>query len=289
MIPSGSVICNPSVPRSQPTLTVPTTHYLLPPFCTLGPAEMMTIHALMDSASAISPGGAHIVEAAQALCSELSAGRDESHNYEHSAAVATLAASLYVDDVRREDPSSSPEDTLRYDIMTVAYLHDVADHKYDADGTAAKRLRLFLQEHYGEQWQSVYDCIGAISFSKERASGYGKLTCDIAPYWVGVRNYVSDADKLEALGTNGARRCALYGQKYVIDKEGSCTNSQMVAHLNQHVIDKLAFLYRYMRTQSGIKLAIEATEELTKEVARINLNLMKGVPLWCRDSDGDLN
>ena len=53
--------------------------------------------------------------------------------------------------------------------------------------------------------------MGAISFSKENKQGMRHYSDSLGPNWTLVRDVVSDADKLEAIGESGLVRCWEFG------------------------------------------------------------------------------
>ncbi len=213
-----------------------------------------------------------LVQDAYLLCKDASVGRDESHNYSHSLSVVKNA----LDILAREEAVYSTDD-----VKVVAILHDVADYKYDKTGYWKQRIMEFLGAYYGASRDDVWQAIDTISYSKEKQHGTKWYENVIGnPYWVGVRNIVSDADKLEALYSVGAIRCTQYGEKALKDKSISVTPELLLTHLNQHVIDKLGTLYTYFRTEYGISLATAGTSGLSCAVARITLNYIENKHLF---------
>lgn len=148
-------------------------------------------------------------------------------------------------------------------VSTVALLHDVADHKYDPDKQLAAHMREFVSRT-GLETDQVMACIEAISYSKEKQkgmrwfqSGDGETTPLLNDYWVRVRDIVSDADKLEALGFIGGERCLQYAEeKGHHGKDG-------VLHLLQHMQDKLLLLRdNFLVTKPGKAMARSRHDEL---------------------------
>jgi HD superfamily phosphodiesterase len=140
-----------------------------------------------------------------AFVKEVCAGRPPSHGLEHMKLVRDRALVIRSRLPINEQPAA-------YDVALIALLHDVADHKYDHDGQLRAKVLEFLeagQLHSG----TVMACIDAISFSKERALGMRWYTATLEPYWVQIRDIVSDADKLEALGAVGGQRCLEYAEE----------------------------------------------------------------------------
>lgn len=206
-----------------------------------------------------------ILEKAASLCKESTINRDESHGYLHSQKVAKTVKHKFHGDTN---------------MILVAWLHDVADHKYDQTGEWQQRVKEFLNEQQVADPTAAWNAIEAISFSNEIKLGTKYYEKILSPYWLHVRNVVSDADKLEALGAEGAIRCAQYGESVLKMKNTHYTQQDVIEHLNQHVIDKLARLYLYFRTDEGMKEALVATGELTAKVAEMNLKHLSGLDIY---------
>jgi HD superfamily phosphodiesterase len=175
---------------------------------------------------------------------------------------------------------AAPED-LR-DIARVAMLHDVADHKYDLDGTLEPRVRAFIAaELYpgdAEGAAMAWASIDAVSYSKENKRGMRYFAATLGPRWTRVRDIVSDADKLLAIGEDGLERCWHYQLEL---RDGAIarataaraaagsdadapdmaipapiTPEELVADVVQHAHDKLLRLStEFMVTPSGKFLA----------------------------------
>lgn len=189
----------------------------------------------------------HIEEFVQETCK----GRDPSHGLEHMQKVRDNA--LLICRMMGE----TDKQTLS-DVSLVALLHDVADHKYDKDGSLDERIRMFLTEH-GTDPGPVLSCINAISFSKEQHNGMRWFEKDMDSYWIRVRDIVSDADKLEAIGLVGVRRCLEYAaaQGY--------TGSDAVRRLLGHMRDKLLLIRdQYIVTDPGKLLSAPLHEEMMR-------------------------
>jgi HD superfamily phosphodiesterase len=213
-----------------------------------------------------------MLEEAYLLCKHASADRDESHNYDHSLRVVANAMEIlsYESNAYQSD-----------DVKVVAILHDVADYKYDEAGHWKDRIMQFLDKYYPSCKDDVWQAIDTISYSKEKKHGarwYERVIT--SKYWIEIRNIVSDADKLDALYTIGAIRCAQYGIKELTSRSVEVTPALIVDHLNQHVIDKLGILYKYFRTTYGQEAAIEGTSQLCCAVSNITINYINDKPLY---------
>ena len=84
--------------------------------------------------------------------------------------------------------------------LVSALLHDVCDHKYLSPTTSASQ-ETFLESTYGAaEVKLIKDVRSNVSYSKEVS---GKLSAELPLYTNYVRDVVSDADKIEALGPTG--------------------------------------------------------------------------------------
>ena len=95
-------------------------------------------------------------------------------------------------------------------ILTIAWLHDVNDHKYNNVFEMTENMKNFLSEYYNNKdVELIMNIIDRISFSKENKiinSNYDWFDV-IGQYGIIIRDIVSDADKIEALGNIGFQRC----------------------------------------------------------------------------------
>jgi HD superfamily phosphodiesterase len=154
------------------------------------------------------------------------AGFDSSHDIQHIQNVQSNANYIFVETFRKYLKVEKTQQIAWQDLHntefeqldlhpTVAYfiviasslLHDVADHKYITDINAKlQEVKQFLQQvTTKENTDIIMDIIDNISFSKEKN---GTLK-DLGKYQI-LRDIVSDADKLEALGERGILRCYAY-------------------------------------------------------------------------------
>jgi len=183
--------------------------------------------------------------ATEQFVAQVCAGRDPSHGLEHAQRVRDRAV-----EINRSLVAPARES----DVILVALLHDVADHKYDKDGTLSKKLHHWLTGH--AESEKILAVIDAISFSKEHCRGKRWFENALGTYWTKVRDIVSDADKLEALGEIGGRRCLEYGHE---------RGDYGVQHLLNHMLEKLLILkHDYIVTPLGKKLAEPLQDELVR-------------------------
>ena len=164
---------------------------------------------------------------------------DESHDFFHAQAVFENAMNIL-----KETPVNLPIDVEKI-VTMAAYLHDVCDHKYKASHTKYFRMESFIGQYCTPSEKMIINgIIKNVSFSKEKK---GQLE-DMGEYQI-LRNIVSDADKLEALGEVGLRRCIAYTRTLKPEH-------QVREHVIQHCHDKLLHLKDdYIRTDAGKRMA----------------------------------
>ena len=179
------------------------------------------------------------------------AGRDASHGAEHMHRVARTAKKI------------GQELNLGTEILDacewVAELHDVADHKYDKDGSLSEAVADFVQENRPTDYVMILKTIEYISFSKEKKKGKRYFEQILGPEWTLVRDIVSDADKLEALGTIGIERC----HKYTSETHPGASEEEIIRIMHEHAEDKLYKLAtEYIMTAPGREMALPLHDEM---------------------------
>ena len=259
-------------------------------------------------------------EDCQRFVGAVCADRDETHGLAHMQQVTEHAllilslelpsrlADLVQDYATRYGTSTITAEAITnalYErVLVVAMLHDVNDHKYDKDGTLdktvrdfgvsiASRLRLIDQAECGSDHDpvsflsaSIMETIGAISFSKEKRYGARWFEAKLpSRLWVLVRDVVSDADKLEAIGAAGLQRSFDYN---IASRQEDGSWEQCLAQgaeaaalavfkdVDQHCDDKLLRLAsEYVITGAGRFLAAPRHDELK---ATLQLWKVEGPP-----------
>lgn len=184
--------------------------------------------------------------------------REPHHGWHHALRVAAWARQI-------------AGERFDEDILVVALLHDVLDHKFD-DVTEEDfddlLSSLLAQDPDGASRRSaICKAIDAISFSKEKKLGHRWYEAHLGhdPLWIFVRNVVSDADKLEAIGRTGASRVYACGEMFAMRDGTSTDPADIMKHVVEHCHDKLFILgERYFRTEAGTALAGEETKELKR-------------------------
>lgn len=198
-----------------------------------------------------------------AFVRETCIGREESHGWSHMKKVRdnamTILASFGTSDLPKIDRCEL--DSL---VLTVAWLHDVPDHKYDIDGTLEDKCLTFLTDELGHTSDTanfIMKIIARISYSKENKARKAGMPIDFdeifGPYTI-VRHIVSDADKIEAIGVEGAIRCA----QYTREKNPDISSEDLKTAIIQHYDEKLGLLLNedepdksFIRTGPGMVMA----------------------------------
>lgn len=188
---------------------------------------------------------------------EMCKDREFSHGIEHMQ-------NVYKRSIKYAEELNLPDEHKNL-IMIVSLLHDVADHKYDKTGELEQKLKEFLKRYVNSEL--ILSIIKDISFSKE----YRENLENTNEYWIKkygeysiVRNIVSDADKIEAIGKSGLERCIAY-QK---EKNPELKELEIKKLVKQHANDKLSFLYKYIRTSPGQSDALIYQQEFDEELKK---------------------
>lgn len=200
------------------------------------------------------------LEALQNFVRTLCAGRDESHGYLHMKTVADLALQL----ARQENITN--QKILDWVVM-IGYLHDVNDHKYDHDGSLEVKMRYFLRGYFQpDEVNRILAIINLVSFSRENRyrqqfghSPRSEWMEVLGEDGLLIRDLVSDADKLEALGEIGFRRC------YQVTREMNPGVSELEIRrkMQEHFHDKLGRLAsEFIITSAAQQQGMVLTEEL---------------------------
>ena len=187
------------------------------------------------------------------------AGRDESHGHAHMQAVATMAKRL----VQKDFTNRRQYYHLILDTTTAAWLHDIADHKYDHDGTLQQTLDDFGYEHISSNYQDLKKVIKYVSYTSENKAILAGTPLDydtiLTPYYSLVRHIVSDADKLEAIGQIGITRAL----EYTRGANPTYTEQQVIADVCKHANEKLLRLAtEFIRTPTARILAHQRHQEM---------------------------
>lgn len=187
-------------------------------------------------------------------------GRDPTHGLEHAEKVASNAKQIL-------HLKGESEET-NFDCVVVALIHDVSDHKYDRNGKLALLLMMFLIETFGErQGMLYYNIAERVSYSKEvKAKGNLDWNDILGEYGCYIRDIVSDADKMEAIGKTGIQRCIEYTRH---SNEG-ISHFELVLKVMKHSEEKLLRLHKeYIRTPEGKKLAKPLHDEMVISLSEL--------------------
>lgn len=184
-------------------------------------------------------------------------GRDDSHGHAHMKAVAEMTRYIVEQDFNDESGH------LMLDAITAAWLHDIADHKYDHDGTLEQRLDEFGNAANIWNYNEIKQVIKYVSYSTEnKAIAAGTpldFTAILGAYYSQIRNIVSDADKLEAIGKIGISRALMY----TTEANPTYTQAQVIADVHKHAHEKLLRLAtQFIRTPLARSIATRRHKEM---------------------------
>lgn len=213
---------------------------------------------------------------------EVCEGRDESHGYDHMEKVAINSVKIFnelynVNYDNYDNYNDLIEHKLKL-VIIVAWLHDVNDHKYvNENNNDIKKLMVsFLRTLYPDNYKNndnqkfkiIFDIIDRISFSKEKKirdkDGYYDWLNVLGEIGLEIRDIVSDADKLEALGKIGFGRCKMYTEEIYFKKYNKKIPYNILKeNIIKHSHEKLLLLKdEYIRTDIGKKMAQPLHEQL---------------------------
>jgi len=150
------------------------------------------------------------------------------------------------------------------DAITAAWLHDVADHKYDHDGTLEERLDAFGAANI-PNYADIKQVIKYVSYSTEHKAILAGTPLDFKQilgfYYSQIRDIVSDADKLESIGVKGMERSLTYNT----DTNPTFTHAQVMAEVHKIYDEKLVKLAtQFIRTHAARAIAQKEHEEMEK-------------------------
>jgi HD superfamily phosphodiesterase len=186
--------------------------------------------------------------------------RDDSHGHAHMKAVAEMTRYIVEQDFIDESGN------LMLDAITAAWLHDIADHKYDHDGTLEQRLDEFGAANIWN-YQEIKHVIKYVSFSTENKAILAGTPLNfpaiLGAYYSQIRDIVSDADKLEAIGKIGIHRAI----EYTTEANPSFTPQQVIADVYKHAHEKLLRLAtQFIKTPLARSIAARRHREMEEWV-----------------------
>jgi HD superfamily phosphodiesterase len=216
----------------------------------------MTSASAAISADSIEQRWNKLSEFVQTICT----GRSDTHGHAHMKAVAETASYLLFVDFHDKDGS------MMLDTITAAWLHDIADHKYDYDGTLEQRLDEFGTANISN-YADIKQVIKYVSYSTENKAILAGTPLDfkqiLGDYYSNVRDIVSDADKLESIGKKGITRSLAYNR----DTNPTYTDAQVIAEVRKIVDEKLMKLAtQFIRTPTARAIAQKEHEEMLVEL-----------------------
>jgi hypothetical protein len=184
-------------------------------------------------------------EFVQTIC----AGRSDTHGHAHMKAVAEMSSYLLFVDFFDKDGS------MMLDTITAAWLHDVADHKYDYDGTLEQRLDEFGTANI-PNYAEIKQVIKYVSYSTEHKAILAGTPLNfkqiLGDYYSNIRDIVSDADKLESIGVKGMERSLTYNT----DTNPTFTRAQVIAEVRKIYDEKLVKLAtQFIKTPTARAIA----------------------------------
>jgi hypothetical protein len=166
---------------------------------------------------------------------------DESHDWKHAVKVAENAVKIL----------------NRKDVLYLALLHDVCDHKYP-ESIPRSKLSDWIYNNIPEYYY-IDDLIDKVSFSHQIT--HYKLRSDTENK---VLEAVRDGDRYEALGVTGIKRLELYSKKIGRGKEDAIQHcfekilrlipDGFIKHINKKVVDDHNIVVDYVNKYSRYKV-----------------------------------
>lgn len=200
------------------------------------------------------------------LCCNLTSEYDESHDYNHHIVVFENAARILNKYLEIENNNTNVDRLIKI-ITYVTLLHDTIDHKYPNNiQNKIEKLNLLLQTLVPTEFDNIKWIIDNISFSKEVKNGRPK---HLNPIILLARDICSDADKIDAIGLNGLKRC----WQYTKGKNKNLSIVEIKQKVIEHCHEKLLLLKDYyIHTSFGKELAAHGHQIILDFVqGKINL------------------
>lgn len=196
-----------------------------------------------------------MIEAAKRLCIETSSGRDWSHDFGHSERVVENCKAIM------HSEKVSPDSGTRDLIITLAWLHDICDKKYQV---STDLLVGFAEKNIGAvPANKIVAMIKRISWS-----GGGEVDTVLSPFEAFMSDVVQDADRIDALGAIGIARALVYAGK----------TGETITDTIKHSRVKLVKLRASMKTDGGRKLAEARSDYLKKYFNDLEAELTSSSP-----------
>ena len=171
------------------------------------------------------------------FCAAATADRAPSHGVDHMTKVRVNAESIFDALAAAGEHTQMMNSQMRRMVSAAAQFHDIADHKYVAD-PASMGVEEELRKHFSDKASaSLMKVIDAVSYSKEKklraASGKPEEPVSFVDTLGAagslLRDIVSDADKLEAIGSIGVQRCLQYTKESALKEKGTEPSQEEVS------------------------------------------------------------
>lgn len=187
---------------------------------------------------------------------EITTGRDPSHGHAHMEAVARRSVEIA--------QQLKIAGNLYPSLIAVAWLHDVGDPKYDPQEALWPKMEQFLRTEGLTPW--ILTIVRLISYSQEvkdreqwGTEYRNRWKLALSKPGLLIRDIVSDADKLEALGVVGYERCAEYTRSKFPTLPENEIHIKVIAHAREKL---LRLRDEFIVTSPGKELAIPLHDEL---------------------------
>jgi uncharacterized protein len=172
---------------------------------------------------------------------------DSSHNMDHIDRVVEYAMDICNNKTTKTHHLEKKNFDVKKVVWCAAMLHDVCDYKYDGINNRDTMIKIIHDNTTELEGQVIIDIIDNISHSKEVKYGVKNLK----QYNI-LRNIVSDADKIDAMGQVGLNRCYAYGRHKNPDLDEDAITVLVVKHCEEKLIKLLS---DFIKTDYGKNLA----------------------------------
>lgn len=180
---------------------------------------------------------------------------DESHNDEHMLQVVKNSFNILNFDATIQSKCENHPEIARL-VLISAWLHDVRDHKYP-ESISEEEFTAYLNRiaQTEEEATHIQQVIDNISFSKENKGLRKQLE---EPYQT-VLEIVGDADRLEAIGAIGIKRCEIFTREH-----GGEVPKDVIVHCHEKLLRILP--EGFIKTKRGKELAAPLHKEIVDYV-----------------------
>lgn len=181
-----------------------------------------------------------------------SQNRDSSHGAAHMRTVAYTAIELV--------PHDMLANTLYvHKVVTLAWMHDVCDRKYENGLDHPHIRKIFQNNDMARHRDTIIKLADTVSYTSERAHPktsaldyLDTIALEHGAEWLTIRNLVSDADKIEALGVEGWGRAFAYCGFQLLQKNTTHRADQVLQDVLAYCDHKLITLRDgYIHTPAG--------------------------------------